>query len=132
MHTGGCLCGAIRFTFDTDDVSCAKCYCRDCQYVSGGEAAAVLRIPLDSLVVQGEPVEHWTRADSGTEVFRSFCSTCGTPLFAGNARHRRYIVVKAGALDDPSVFRPQLVVWPQSAQPWHAIDASLPTYSGGG
>jgi hypothetical protein len=132
MNTGGCLCGAIRFGFETKDIAGARCYCRDCQYVSGGEPAAVLRIPVDALTVEGEPVEYRSLAASGAEVFRSFCPTCGTPLFAGNARHAGYIVVKAGALDDPSIFRSRLVVWPQSAQPWHTIDETLPTFSGGG
>jgi hypothetical protein len=91
----------------------------------------VLRVPRACLLVDGDPVEYLSLADSGTEVFRSFCPKCGTPLFAGNTSHPEYIVIKAGALDDPSIFRSRLVVWPQSAQPWHEIDRSLPTYSGG-
>ena len=126
MQTGGCLCGAIRFQIDTDDISSAKCYCRDCQYVSGGEPAAVVRVPCNSLKVDGEPKEYRSKADSGAEVFRSFCPQCGTPLFAGHENFADYINIKVGALDDPTTFKAQILVWPESAQPWHTVDGSIP------
>ena len=129
MHEGGCLCGSIRFRFGTTDITCAICYCRDCQYISGGEPAAVVRVRRNSLTIDGSPTEYLSIADSGTEVSRSFCPRCGTPLFASNPKDPEYIAVKAGALDDPSIFDAQLNVWPESAQSWHSVDDSLPKIS---
>jgi hypothetical protein len=97
--------------------------------VSGGEPAAVIVVLRASLTIDGqEPREFRSTADSGAEVFRSFCPECGTPLFAGNADSPETIAVKAGALDDPSLFTDQFRIWTSSAQTWHHIDESIDRY----
>ena len=124
--TGRCLCGAIRFSAETDALIALACHCRDCQYVAGGEPAAVVDIPSAALSVRGDTRTYRSPADSGTEVRRTFCPDCGTPLFAGNAAHPEVICIKLGALDDPAAFPPQGHIWTASAQPWHHIDHALP------
>jgi hypothetical protein len=38
------------------------------------------------------------------------------------------LALKVGSLDNPSDFDPQLAIWMSSAQPWHALDISLPRF----
>jgi len=45
-HEGGCLCGAVRFTVVGDPVVAGACYCRDCQYASGGGPAYGMVYPV--------------------------------------------------------------------------------------
>lgn len=125
MNKGGCLCRAVRFQVNAEPVFSGKCYCRDCQYISGGEPAAFLVVPRDSLLVEGEVRVYSSQAESGHVVHRSFCSVCGTPLFGSNEGPMDFVSVKVGALDDPSIFANQRHIWTASAQPWHVIDDSI-------
>jgi hypothetical protein len=122
MITGGCLCGKIRYEAAAELFVAVRCHCRDCQYVSGGEPAAVISIARDTLRVQGEPRVYRSKADSGVAVFRSFCADCGTPLFAGNEKDAQFVSIKLGSLDEPSKFAPAGHIWTSAAQPWHYID----------
>jgi hypothetical protein len=123
MITGGCLCGKIRYEADVEWFLAVRCHCRDCQYVSGGEPAAVLSVVRGALRVQGEPRVYLSKGNSGVAVFRSFCADCGTPLFAGNDKNAGF-AIKLGSLDEPSEFAPAVHVWTSSAQPWHHIDTN--------
>ncbi len=126
---GGCLCGQIRYEVNGDSFLALRCHCRDCQYVSGGEPAAVLAAPADSVrCLQGEPRVFRSKADSGAGVYRSFCANCGTPLFAGNDLHPEMIAIKIGSLDDPAKFPPAYHIWTSSAQPWHHLDPAKPSF----
>jgi hypothetical protein len=105
MITGGCLCGKIRYEAEVGLFLAIRCHCRDCQYASGGEPAAVISLARGALRVQGEPRVYRSKADSGVAVFRSFCADCGTPLFAGNEKDAEWISIKLGSLDEPSRVR---------------------------
>jgi hypothetical protein len=121
MRSGKCLCGRVTFRFDTDEMLSVSCHCRDCQYVAGGHPAVVVSIPAAALEVSGGIQEFRSKADSGTEVRRVFCPSCGTHLFAANAAAPDRIVVKLGVLDDVEGLEPKLHIWTDSAQPWHHI-----------
>ena len=64
-------------------------------------------------------------ADSGNAVFRGFCGECGSSILYGSAAFPSAVFVTAGSLDDPSWFKPTMVVYASSAQPWDHIEASL-------
>jgi len=129
--TGGCLCGAIRYEADGEPVTAGACHCRDCQYVSGGGPAHVLVMAAgDVKMTKGEPRIYFSLSEAGHTVGRSFCEDCGTPIFAQNAARPGFLSIKAGTLDDPSLYRPRGHIWVKSAQPWHHIDPALPTIKG--
>jgi hypothetical protein len=126
---GGCLCGAVRYEFTGKPRIAVSCFCRDCQYSSGGAPAhAMLVARNDLVVVKGTLKTYWTEAESGRRVAREFCAICGTPLFAYTAKKPGRLALKVGSLDDPSDFKPQLAIWMSSAQPWHTLDISLPRF----
>ena len=56
-------------------------------------------------LTEGKERVYRCTADSGTEVWRSFCPICGTPLFAGNEPFLDKLAIWVGTLDDPSRFR---------------------------
>jgi hypothetical protein len=126
IRRGGCLCGAVRYEFVGKPRLAVSCYCRDCQYVSGGAPAYALLVSRDKLsVTMGKPKAYWTEAESGRRVAREFCERCGTPVFAYTAKKPDRVALKVGTLDDPSDFKPQLAIWMASAQPWHTLDISV-------
>lgn len=126
VHLGGCLCGAVRFEIHGEALLSGACYCRDCQYVSGGGAAYGLMFPADAVrIVKGEMTAFVVKGESGADVYRHFCPKCGVHLISHNDAYPQFRSVKAGVLDDPSWFQSQGSIWTASAQPWHQIDRSL-------
>lgn len=128
-YTGGCLCGAIRYEVTSEPLAAALCHCRDCQYVSGGEPAAVVVVARDALkITKGAPKSYSVVADSGKHVTRKFCENCGTPLFSDVESNPAIWVVKAGSFDDPSWIKPGAIFYTSSAQPWAHMDPNLPQF----
>jgi hypothetical protein len=106
-YEGGCLCRRIRYEASGEPVISGACYCRDCQNVSGGAPANVLvMMRADVHVTPDMPRAWWSDSARGNRVARYFCDECGTPLFAESAANPAFIAIKAGSLDDPSLFRP--------------------------
>ena len=47
--SGGCSCGAVRYTIDAEPVRAFQCQCRDCQMDSGGGHSSVFVFPRAAL-----------------------------------------------------------------------------------
>ena len=83
-----------------------------------------------ALTVTGPLTDYVSRADSGSTMHRRFCAECGTPLFSEAEQRPHQIIVRAGALDDPSLAKPATVIWTKSAPTWACFDPSLPQAEG--
>ncbi|MGK9170748.1 GFA family protein [Inquilinus limosus] len=128
--TGRCFCGAVRFRFDQPPVATRACWCRDCQYLSSGNASINAIFRTEGFSLTGEVAEYVSRADSGNIMRRRFCPKCGTPLFSEASDRPDMMVVRAGALDDPEIARPASVIWTASAPRWGHVDPDLPSCAG--
>ena len=126
--TGRCLCGAVRFRLDHPPLAVRACWCRDCQYLSSGNASVSAIFRKAGLAVTGRTRHHEGLADSGNTMRRHFCGCCGTPLFSEASDAPDHIAVRAGALDDPAIARPGSTIWTASAPPWGLIDPALPRH----
>jgi len=124
--TGRCLCGAVRFSFAGPPLAKRACWCRDCQYLSSGNASINVIFATAGFTVAGDLGEYRSTADSGHAMRRRFCRSCGTPLFSEDLGEPAYMVVRAGALDDPAIGRPEGTIWTASAPPWGHVDPDLP------
>ena len=123
---GHCLCGAVAYESSAEPVAFMLCHCRDCQYISGGEPAAVVIVPKDSFrLTKGAVKSYVVKGDSGSAVTRQFCQECGTPLFSALEGNPQLWAIKAGSLDDPSGLKPTAFLWMQSAQPWAHKDPAI-------
>ena len=134
---GGCRCGAIRYEVSSEPFAVMNCHCRDCQYSSGGGFSTMLVIPAPAFkLTQGTPRKHTAKGDSGADVSRFFCETCGTPPFSAPPGGQ-IVPVKAATLDDPSWLTMSGALYTSSAQPWAHIDPDklqfekLPPMGGG-
>lgn len=122
-HTGGCLCGAVRYTIAIDPPMQAVCHCKNCQKQAGSAYSMIVGVPESALTVTGEPKVYMDKGDSGAPVTRQFCGTCGSPLFSLVESAPGMVFVKAGTLDDTSAFKPQVQVWTKSRQEWVDLGA---------
>jgi hypothetical protein len=126
--TGGCRCGAIRYRVSGQPVYAVSCHCRDCQYDSGGAPAHGLVFAAEAFTLeQGRLQTYEAAAASGNTAYRSFCPRCGTPVSGGSRGFDR-LFVKAGSLDDPSLFTPKLAIWTDDAPAWHRLDPAVPSF----
>jgi hypothetical protein len=125
--SGGCLCGAVRYSCSSQPVAMVNCHCRDCQRAGGAAYSPTVVVPAQSLrITQGQPKIHRVSAESGNEASRAFCVECGSHLFAFSSGRTEFVGVKAGSLDDPSWFKPMVDAWVSSAQPWDCLDPAIP------
>ena len=110
-YTGGCACGAIRYTIHAKPIGMNECQCRQCQRESGTGRGSHLTFPREAVEVTGH-ASHWEAVgDGGTVKSRAFCPTCGAPVYMTFPAMPDFFVVKAGSLDDPGRYKPQLVSW---------------------
>lgn len=116
--TGGCVCGAVRYEIAGEPAMQGVCHCRNCQKQAGTAFSMIVGVPADALSVEGAPKTYIDHGDSGNEVRREFCDTCGSPLFSRIADMPGMVFVKAGTLDDTTGFAPAFQVWAKSRQDW--------------
>jgi hypothetical protein len=128
--TGRCFCGGVRFQSDEPPVAARACWCRDCQYLSSGNASINAIFRTEGFKITGDLAEYLSTADSGNTMRRRFCPRCGTPLFSEALSRPHLIVVRAGALDDPELGRPASFIWTASAPSWGLVDRALPNCEG--
>jgi hypothetical protein len=126
--SGGCACGAVRFTCTSAPVAMLNCHCRDCQRSSGAPFASGVVVLSSDLSVTGAPSAHAVRASSGKQTTRSFCAACGTPLFTQGESNPAFTSIRFPALDEPAAFRPMLDIWTSSATPWVCLDDAIPRF----
>jgi hypothetical protein len=124
--TGGCLCGAVRYTIDAEPIAARICWCRDCQFIGAGSATVNVFFPADKVTIEGELADYQSLAASGNRMHRRFCVRCGTPVTTQSEARLHVVGVRAGTLDDPEIGKPGMVIWTSSAPSWACIDESLP------
>lgn len=125
-RTGSCLCGGVQYKVCGEPVISRVCWCRTCQKISGNGTANVI-FPTSSIEVTGPMSCYTSRADSGNDISRHFCPSCGCHLFAGSSASPQYRVVRLGTLDDPSSITPTINMWASSAPSWACLDPALKT-----
>ena len=100
--SGGCQCGAVRYTIAGALGDASICHCRMCQKAFGSWGAALVNVPFASF--------EWTRGQPGefrssAIVARGFCKDCGTPLFMREDGDTS-IEIAIGTLDNPNALAP--------------------------
>ena len=126
--TGGCQCGAVRYSISGGPYPVYACHCRECQRQSASGFGLSMPVPLERLVITGE-LAFWERAtDSGRRTRCAFCPACGTRVYHQPAGSLTTFTVKAGTLDDISTIRPVAHLWISRKQPWVVLDENIPCF----
>ena len=126
--SGGCLCGKVRFTASAEPAFTGVCHCRSCQRNGGSAFAVVLAFPADAVSMQGELKTYTDTGDSGKSLFRRFCPECGSSIASEAEVMPGMIMLKAGVLDDPSVVKPAMEIYCDSAQPWVSLGGEMKSF----
>ena len=121
--TGGCLCGAIRYTLSAPITGLRACHCTHCQKSSGTGASVNAVVPGgDFRISQGTPKRYDDKADSGRTLCRYFCGDCGSPIYSHREISPERVVVRMGSLDQPPAMKIASNIWTKSARAWSWID----------
>ena len=116
--TGACKCGRCRYSGTPAEARAFRCYCRDCQQLTGSGHAELFPFDAGTFTITGTPTEYRMTGDAGRDTWSSFCPDCGSPLTRRSAVMPQRIYTYAGSLDDPAQHQPEAALFEDSAQPW--------------
>jgi hypothetical protein len=126
--SGGCACGQVRYTCNSAPIATLNCHCQDCQVSSGAPFASGVIVAVASPEVTGTVSVYSVTGASGGRTTRSFCATCGTPLFTRGEKVPDFMSIRFPTLDDHSGFMPAIDIWTSQAQPWTCLDQAVPKF----
>ena len=118
--SGGCQCGAVRFSAALPLGRASLCHCRMCQKAFGGFFGALVSATSGLTWTRGAP----RYFQSSNRVRRGFCAACGTPLTF--EPDQAPIEVAIGAFDDPAGIPPTIQHDLAARMPWFGDLAGLP------
>lgn len=123
--SGGCLCGAVRFTLAAKPLYACHCHCRSCQKAAGAPFVTWATFSDRGLVVTaGSIAEH--RSSPG--VTRGFCALCGTSLCYSHVDRPGEIDIAVACLDETGRITPLSHIWLEDKAPWLVIGDELPQF----
>ncbi|MCB5203362.1 GFA family protein [Neorhizobium sp. T786] len=121
IHTGGCQCGAVRYSATGEIGLPHICHCRMCQKAAGNYFMPFGGVKYeDFALTRGEPT--WFQSSDSAR--RGFCAICGTPLFYDGGHD--HISITLGSLDEPESVKPHLQANPARKMAWFGELDMLP------
>jgi hypothetical protein len=126
---GGCYCGAVRYRSEGEAFLKAECFCRECQYITGGASVLIMAVPAEGFSFTKGETRPYARTDIKNAVTREFCSVCGTHILTRAPALPHGVIIKVGSLDDPAQFGgPDTANFACDAQPYHRLPTDIPVY----
>lgn len=126
-RSGGCRCGAVRYTVKGAPHHVALCHCTDCRKSSGAPMVAWAAFSEEDFAITQGAAR--TFNSSGTAM-RSFCPNCGTGLFYRNAEVLPGLVdIQSATLDDPNALPPAVHIQTAERLHWMTGLDALPAFA---
>jgi hypothetical protein len=128
MHTGSCLCGAVKYEVRGEFQTAVYCHCARCRKASGSAFAANAVIAAeDFVVVQGE--DSLKTFSTAAGVHRLFCGKCGSPIVSRRDNLPGVLRLRLGSLDTPVPVAPSAHIFVGSKAAWWEIRDQLPQHA---
>ena len=130
--TGGCLCGAIRYTIDAQVTGLRACHCKNCQKHSGTGGTVNAVVPTDKFKITKGTTKNYrdSATQSGRTLSRHFCAECGSSIYSQRHPDPGFVVVRAGSLDDSSGMKVTGGILTATAPSWVHIDPASERHPG--
>ena len=121
-HTGGCLCGGVRYEIRGGLRGVIACHCSQCRRTSG-HYCAMTSAPNERLSLTAAGTLVWYRSSASAE--RGFCGVCGSNLFwRPHAENRTSIT--AGTFDTPTGLALERHIFVADKSDYYEIADALP------
>ena len=128
MHTGSCLCGAVKYQVSGPLGDIVLCHCSKCRKATGSAFASVTPINKNQLhILSGQTSLGEFQSSPG--VHRVFCRDCGTPLFSKRDAMPDVFRLRIGSLDTNIGARPSMHIFVDSKADWFEICDEAPQYA---
>lgn len=127
---GGCYCRGVRYRAEGEPMFKAECFCRECQYITGGSSVLVMGVPTEGFAITKGETKGFSRSDIPNAVTREFCPNCGTHILTRAPGFPQGVILKVGSLDDPKSFGgPDSAHFACDAQPYHRLPTDVPVFN---
>ena len=128
--TGGCHCGAVRYTLHSSPLSVQHCHCESCRKSIGALHATLAIMRRDKVEIEG--AENLTKYRTSPGFEQQFCRTCGCNLFAYDDDDTTFFLVDLPTLDsglDPGHPREmESHIFMRSRATWEHVSDVIPHY----
>ena len=127
--SGGCQCGAVRYTIHEPVRETFHCHCSMCRKVHGALFATISTVSKDKFTID-KGADNIAMFKSSASYSRKFCKTCGGHLLGEWAKEPNFVYFTTGTLDGgahpghPKGKERHIHVG--SKAPWHEITDDLP------
>ncbi|HEX6246195.1 MAG TPA: GFA family protein [Polyangiales bacterium] len=130
MHdlTGGCLCGAVRYTLRETPRLVTLCHCAMCRRSVGAQSVTWATLPRAAVELLGEERLTWHRSSSRAQ--RAFCGACGSSLLFAAEAFPDELDVTVGTLDAPHACPPTCHIFVPDKVAWVSLEPELPRHVG--
>jgi hypothetical protein len=130
MITGGCRCGACRYTVAVDALPPVyACHCQLCQSGSGSAFSEQAVVSDNSIAATGPILDYRFVTPIGAQSHHRLCATCYTRLWNTNSARAGVALIRAGTLDDAELITPRAHIWVRRKQPWVILPEGVPTWT---
>ncbi len=126
LHTGGCLCGAVRYQVEGPLRGVVNCHCSECTRLNG-HFGPHSKAPKAMVKMLRDDGLAWYQITA--KASRGFCRECGTGLFWDHADQDAYGIV-AGSLDQPTGLQTIGHIFVAEKSDFYEITDGLPQFEG--
>lgn len=125
MITGGCRCGAVRYTIAGDQLPPSyACHCHVCQRWTGSAFSQSVMVAEASLHVEG-PIVAFDQVTEDRVSTQRVCGACHARVYNTNSRRPGVAVVRAGTLDRSEELACVAHIFTAYRQRWVTIPAGV-------
>ena len=115
--SGGCACGAVRYSLLSAPYDAGWCHCRICQLNSAAPGMVFATVPHGDFVFTSgaDKVKSFASSSFGR---RRFCGECGTPLLMEVDHQPETVDFSVATLDEPDRIAPTFHIFWASRIAW--------------
>lgn len=126
--TGRCMCKAVTYEVTGSPVIVAQCHCEECRRLSGTGHSIGAMFAKENVVFTGEISEFKYRSDLGSEVTKTFCANCGSPIYGTNTKSSDFLTLTLGSMDDAKDLAVQVVIFERDKKHWDQLGEDVMSF----
>jgi len=130
--TGGCRCGAVRYTLAIDALPRVyACHCHQCQRWSGSAFSLQAMVPESAIALTG-PTVRFDKVTEDRVSTQHVCGECHGRIYNTNTRRPGIAIVRAGTLDRSEELECAFHIYTAFKQQWLELPDGVPVWAGMG
>ena len=126
-YQGYCLCKKITYAIDGELSEFSYCHCKSCQKASGSAYGANAGINQARFTLS-DPDSLLREYESSRDKVRTFCSNCGSPIYAYLRSSSDLIGIRLGTLDSSFAKTAKAHIFVSEKAAWEVISGDAPQF----